>query len=213
MKSLSRPIILLVSAVSLSFALCPGADTYPELVQEMVNAARRASPDVADKDLRVGVLPFQKAFHMESDIDGQGGNGVQPPMAALIREELESALVGTDGVQLYSRSELAALEKEIAFQEAFCQDDAEGSGELKVKGVDALLRGKYFSRGAMSTVYAELISVKDGQLLAKGKIVVVNIVPDATSPSIPAPSAEVNEIFNEAVNQAPAAGFTPTRSI
>ena len=88
----------------------------------------------------------------------------QSPFSTLLRMELENALAKTDVFEIITYDRLDELEELAEFQQLSIVDMGGISPDLKIAGVDGIVRGRYFYKYPYVTVFAELVWLDTGRV-------------------------------------------------
>lgn len=105
------------------------------------------------KDVSVGVGNF--AFQ---DTD------LLSPFSALLRDELEVALNKTSGFKVVTRDRIADLQNEGKFQMRDLLEPGTGVEKVSVKGIQGIVRGRFYASGTGVSVFAELVWLEGGNV-------------------------------------------------
>jgi hypothetical protein len=105
------------------------------------------------KDVSVGVGNF--AFQ---DTD------LLSPFSALLRDELEVALNKTSGFKVVTRDRIADLQNEGKFQMRDLLEPGTGVEKVSVKGIQGIVRGRFYASGNGVSVFAELVWLEGGNV-------------------------------------------------
>lgn len=128
-----------------------GEVTVAKPDQYMVIASKLAE-SVKNGPVNVGI----GSFYYGTNVQGSA-------YSALLRKELEIAVNKTDKFELVARSNLAELYEAGDFNRDIC-DPGSGVKDVKIKGIDAIIRGNFFYKFPAVTVYAELAWLADGKI-------------------------------------------------
>jgi len=129
------------------------SDPYLALAQELAASVEKGTVDVS-------VVNF---VYEDTNL--------MSPFSSLLRDELERVLPLTGKFEVITRSRLADLQYEDKFQAQQASDPDAGTKGLKIKGVKALVRGRFYYKYPDVTVCAELAWMEGGQV-QKAKVVV-----------------------------------------
>lgn len=87
------------------------------------------------------------------------------PFSMKIRDEMEIKLGKKNGVEMVARDRLADLENEAEFQKSYALvEPGSKVGKLKVKGIEGIVRGRFYVEGSSVVVYAEVVWLPDGKI-------------------------------------------------
>lgn len=129
------------------------SDPYVELANALASFVRAGSLDVG-----VGNFLYQETSNTSS-------------FSEMLRDEVELALTKSSKFRVISRSRLADLQKEGAFQTMSILTPGTQMPRISVKGISAIVRGRYYCGTDQTTIFAELAQL-DGGEISKAKIVV-----------------------------------------
>ena len=138
-------MLLLVATVAVAQEQQP-SDPYLALAQDLA-----ASVDKGP--IEVSVVNF---VYEDTDL--------MSPFSSLLREELERVLPRTGKFKVITRSRLVDLQYEDKFQAQQACDPGAGTKGLKIEGVKALVRGRFYYKYPDVTVYVELAWMEGGQV-------------------------------------------------
>jgi len=121
--------------------------------------------------IRVGVLEF-----LFEDTE------VTSPFSTFLRGELEKSLVKTKRFTAITRSRLADLQLEGKFQASSVAKPGTSRKKVSIEGVDAMVRGRFFSKAGKVTVQAELVWLDGGRVVRSSEIIEEASIPVAILP-------------------------------
>jgi len=136
----------MIALASLS-SLQAEAGSYSDLAQDL------SAQISASNSVRVGVGEFVYADTLQ-----------QSAYSSLLREELETALAGTGQFEIITRDRIADLQLEADFQRKSFIEDSSEAKELKIAGVDGIVRGRFFYNYPDVTIFAELAWLENGKV-------------------------------------------------
>jgi len=86
------------------------------------------------------------------------------PFSALLRDELEVALNKTTGFKVVTRDRIADLQNEGKFQMRDLLEPGTAVEKVAVKGVQGIVRGRFYVSGAGVSVFTELVWLEGGNV-------------------------------------------------
>jgi hypothetical protein len=86
------------------------------------------------------------------------------PFSALLRDELEIALNKTNGFKVVTRDRIADLQNEGKFQMRDLLEPGTGVQKGSVKGIQGIVRGRFYASGNGVSVFAELVWLEGGNV-------------------------------------------------
>lgn len=121
--------------------------------------------------LHVGVLDF---FFEDTEVTS--------PFSSYLRGELEKSLVKTKRFTAITRSRLADLQLEGKFQASSVAKPGTANKKVAIEGVDAMVRGRFYSKDGKVTVQAELVWLDGGLVVRSSEIIEEASIPVAILP-------------------------------
>lgn len=163
---------------SLLLAGCAyAADSYFTLAEQLSRQLETQMP------VKVGIGDFVYADSLQ-----------QSPFSSLLREELETALASNSAFEVITRDRLADLEIEAGFQQTALSTAQNAAREIKIEGVDGIVRGRFFYKYPDVTIFAELAWLEGGKVQkARVTIPVKNAGADLFPDSLELSPASANE--------------------
>jgi len=86
------------------------------------------------------------------------------PFSALLRDELEVALNKTSGFKVVTRDRIADLQNEGKFQMRDLLEPGTAVEKVSVKGIQGIVRGRFYASGAGVSVFTELVWLEGGNV-------------------------------------------------
>ena len=86
------------------------------------------------------------------------------PFSALLRDELEVALGKTNGFKVVTRDRIADLQNEGKFQMRDLLEPGTAVEKVSVKGIQGIVRGRFYASGAGVSVFTELVWLEGGNV-------------------------------------------------
>jgi hypothetical protein len=86
------------------------------------------------------------------------------PFSALLRDELEVALNKTAGFKVVTRDRIADLQNEGKFQMRDLLEPGTAVEKVSVKGIQAIVRGRFYASAAGVSVFTELVWLEGGHV-------------------------------------------------
>jgi hypothetical protein len=86
------------------------------------------------------------------------------PFSSFLRDEMELALQNVETIQLVTRDRLADLQLEGKFQQKSILEPGTGVANVRIAGVKAIVRGRFYVSNSLITVFAEWASLEGGAI-------------------------------------------------
>jgi len=123
-----------------------------------------------------------KTIHVSVGNFVYGDSKLMSAFSSMLRDELRSALAKNGKFKVISREKLDDLLKEQRFQNTDLFDPGAKKIKIKIKGVEGIIRGRFYYRYPRITVFVELIrldggEIKTAKLLLNADNVAAEIVP------------------------------------
>lgn len=87
------------------------------------------------------------------------------PFSSKIRDEIEMKLSRNKGVEVVTRDRISELEDELQFQKDYdLVEPGTKVGDLKIKGVEVMVRGRFYVEGNNVIIYTEMVWLNGGKI-------------------------------------------------
>ena len=125
-----------------------GENLYSALAIDFANK-------INEKHVRISIGNF---FYQDSEM--------MSAYSALLKNELKIALGEQENFRIIARDNLKDIMKEKRFQSLGLMDPSAKTTKISIDGIDAILRGRFFYKNRIVTLYPELVTLKDGSILS-----------------------------------------------
>lgn len=146
MKRLCQVVAGVTAFLTVAGPLRAGEDPYNELARDLAEHVKQEAVEVG-----IGDFLYEDTALLS-------------PFSSLLREELERVLPKTGKFKVITRSRLADLQIEEKFQAQQAFNPGAGTRGLKISGVKALVRGRFYYQYPQVTIYAELAWLEGGEI-------------------------------------------------